>query len=156
MLYYVNNSEPVTIFAGGGSLSHSGTPEIVDAVLATITYENGATSTWIQGDLQRNEFASKFFLQMFQPGAAVSLHNRFHDGLLTRDREEPESWSVEDDLPGEDAEGTAQELEEFIASVSAGKQPEIGASVRDGVRATAVILAAFESVRSGQQQEIAF
>ncbi len=77
LLYFVNDSEPVTIFAGGGSLSHPGTPDVIDAVIATITFENGATASWIQGDPQRRDYASKFFLQIFQPGMAVSLQNRF-------------------------------------------------------------------------------
>ena len=156
MLYFVNDSEPVTIFAGGGSLSHPGTPDVIDAVIATITFENGATASWIQGDPQRSDYASKFFLQIFQPGMAVSLQNRFHDGVVTRGREDPEFWSVEKDLPGQDAEGTAQELDEFITCASEERQPEIGASVRDGVRATALILAAFESIRSGKLQDITF
>ncbi len=156
LLYYVHGSEPDVIFAGGGNLSHPGTPDVIDAVSATVAFENGSTSSWIQGDPQRNEFVSKFFLQVFQPGVAVSLHNRFHDGVLTRGRDESECWSVEKDLPGEDAEGTAQELDEFIACVRANRQPEIGASLRDGVRATALILAGFESVRSGQLQKILY
>ena len=156
LLYYVNDSEPVAIFAGGGNLSHPGTPDVIDAVISTIMFENGATASWIQGDPQRNEFASKFFLQMFETGLSVSLHNRFHDGTLTRKREDPEIWSVEKDLPGQDAEGTAQELDDFIVSVRAERPPEIGATVRDGVRATALILAGFESIRSGKLQEISF
>ena len=154
LLYYVNQSEPVTVFAGGGSMHHPGTPHVNDTAVATIVYENGAVSSWIQGDANQNAHVSKFFLQAFQQGAAVSLHNRFHDGTLTRGRETPETWSVERDMPGEDAEGTAQELVEFIACVKKGSQPRIGASVKDGVRATALILAAFKSIKTGRSVQI--
>ena len=156
LLNYLHDSEPEVIFAGGGNLSHPGTPDVIDALTATIAFRNGSTSSWIQGDPQRNEFVSKFFLEVFEPGTAVCLHNRFHDGVLTRGRGYSECWSVEKDLPGEDAEGTAQELDEFISCVTAGKQPEIGAGLSDGVRATALILAAFESVRTGEPQAIVY
>ena len=141
----------------GGNLCHPGTPDVIDAVAATITFENSSTSSWIQGDPQRNEFVSKFFLQVFQPGAAVSLHNRFHDGVLTRGRDYSESWSVEKDLPGEDAEGYKARTRRVHSVRQSGQATRNrGGDCVTASRATALILAAFESVKTGELQKVVY
>ena len=89
-------------------------------------------------------------------GETATLYNRFHEAVISREGAEPVHVQAERDYADEDVEGLAQQMIEFIDCVHRGRQPVIGANLRDGVRTTAVVLAAFDSIRSGQPQRISF
>ena len=155
IIYYMNQSEMVSIHAYGGTMTHSNT-DTIDIAVANIQFDNGSVCSWIQGDPAQCSFLSKFFMEVVGRGETATLHNRFHDCVISRKDEKPISVSAERDYADEDAEGLAQQMLDFIDCVDHNRQPVIGANLRDGVRSTAVVLSAFDSIRSGEPREIRF
>ncbi len=155
IIYYMNQSEMVGIHAYGGTMTHSNT-DTIDIAVATIQFDNGSVCSWIQGDPAECSYLSKFFMEVIGHGQTATLHNRFHDCVISRKGKEPVSVSAERDYASEDAEGLAQQMIEFIDCVDHNGQLVVGANLRDGVRTTAVVLSAFDSIRSGKPSQIKF
>ena len=67
-----------------------------------------------------------------------------------------EEHSTEDPPPGErpDYAGATGLIEEFIACARDNRPPAIGATARDGQRATRLVLGAFESMRTGAARSL--
>jgi predicted dehydrogenase len=153
LLCYFAGSDPVKVHAQGGTMTHENT-DIIDNIVATIEFENGAIASMIQGDAGQNPFASKFFFQLFgKDGKGVCLYNRCHDahywGVEEFDHVTAETYS---DETRADPEGDSYLLKHFCQSVLDGKQTEVGP--REGRIATTLILKIFDSVRSGETQSI--
>jgi predicted dehydrogenase len=145
ILRYFAGSEPRTVWAAGGAMTHPGHP-CIDQCVAAIQFENRAVASWVQGDAAQGQFTSKFFFELFGAGRSVQLCDRlkkatFFDGSKTwvEERAEEEGFQLED--------------EEFIGALLAGRAPALTA--QDGIQATRMVLAADRAIRTGAVQEIA-
>jgi predicted dehydrogenase len=144
ILRFLAGSEPRRIWAAGGTLTHPGHP-CIDQCVASIQFANGHVGSWIQGDACLGQFTSKFFFGLFGNGRSVQLYERlkkatFFDGEKT--------WTEERD----EEEGFQLENEAFIAALREDRQPEL--TVRDGIQATRMVLAADRAIRTGTVQEL--
>lgn len=145
IIRYLAGSEPVRLWAAGGTLTHPGHP-CIDQCVATLQFANGHVGSWIQGDAANPPFASKFFFELFgNGGRSVQLYDRlkkatFFDGQT--------SWTEERD----EEEGFYLENVEFIAALREGRAPELTA--HDGLQATRIVLAADRAIRTGEVQSL--
>ena len=151
LVYWLNESEPVLISAAGGALTH---PEIglVDNAAVSVQFENGSIASIIAGDSGDARYTSKFFFEVLDGQKTATLHDRCHN--VTFGGCEIDSLAVED-LPApasSDPEGTQGELQAWARCLLDDTEPPIGP--RDGTRATAMVLKAFESIRTGKTQEL--
>ena len=151
LVYWLNESEPVRISAAGGALTH---PEIglVDNAAVSVQFENGSIASIIAGDSGDARYTSKFFFEVLDGQRTATLHDRCHK--VTFGDCEIDSLSVEELPPPapSDPEGTRGELEAWARCLLDDTEPPIGP--RDGTRATAMVLKAFEAIRSGKTQEL--
>jgi predicted dehydrogenase len=144
LLYYLNGSEPVRVYAEGGNLTHPAL-DIVDNIVATLQFANGSIATFAQGDSGATPFVSKFSFQILDGNRSAHLRNRLKtvtlfDGVDVSVHEDPDEY------------GFMEENRDFIKSLQLGQPPPI--TYRDGMRATLVLLRALESLRTGQPQNI--
>jgi predicted dehydrogenase len=144
LIYYLNNSEPENIFAFGGNLNH---PQIniIDNITATIKFKNGSVASVTQGDSGFAPLVSKFSFQIFDGVRSVHLYNRlksakFYNGEKVLDYEDDKEY------------GFMEENKYFISCLENKILPEV--SWKDGLRATLMILKAFESIKTGLPQKI--
>ena len=151
LVYWLNESEPVLISAAGGALTH---PEIglVDNAAVSVQFENGSIASIIAGDSGDARYTSKFFFEVLDGQRTATLHDRCH--RVTFGGCEIDSLSVEELPPpaSSDPEGTQGELEAWARCLLDDTEPPVGP--RDGTRATAMVLKAFEAIRSGKTQEL--
>ena len=151
LVYWLNESEPVRISAAGGALTH---PEIglIDNAAVSVQFENGSIASIIAGDSGDARYTSKFFFEVLDGQRTATLHDRCHK--VTFGGCEIDSLSVEELPPPapSDPEGTRGELEAWARCLLDDTEPPIGP--RDGTRATAMVLKAFEAIRSGKTQEL--
>ena len=151
LVYWLNESEPVLISAAGGALTH---PEIglVDNAAVSVQFENGSIASIIAGDSGDARYTSKFFFEVLDGQRTATLHDRCHK--VTFGGCEVESLAVEELPPpaSSDPEGTQGELQAWATCLLDDTDPPIGP--RDGTRATAMVLKAFEAIRSGKTQEL--
>ncbi len=151
LVYWLNESEPVQISAAGGALTH---PEIglVDNAAVSVQFENGSIASIIAGDSGDARYTSKFFFEVLDGQRTATLHDRCHK--VTFGGCEVDALSVEELPPPapSDPEGTRGELEAWARCLLDDTEPPVGP--RDGTRATAMVLKAFEAIRSGKTQEL--
>ena len=153
LLCYFAGADPVKVHAEGGTMTHKNT-DIIDNIVATIEFENGAVASMIQGDAGHNTFASKFFFELFgKDGKGVCLYNRCHNaqywGIKELEHITAETYSEETKI---DPEGDFLLLKHFCEAVLEGKQTIVGP--RAGRIATTLIIKIFDSIRSGETQNI--
>lgn len=144
IIRYLSASEPKRIWAAGGMLTHPNHP-CIDHCMASIQFANGSVGSWINGDAAIGQFTSKFFFQVFGDGKSVQIFDRmkkatFFDGEKTWTEERP------------DEEGFLLENREFIAALQENRPPALTA--HDGIQATRIVLAADQSIRTGQVREL--
>jgi len=144
LLYHLIGSEPVRIYAEGGNYHHRDTA-IFDTLVATIQFENGAVGSLVQADSGHTPFLSKFSFQLFDGVRSAHLHNRLKsltlwDGVRMEQCEAPQET------------GMIGETRAFIRAIRENTPPPT--TVRDGVRATLVLLAAMEASRTQTPQII--
>jgi predicted dehydrogenase len=142
LVCHLNGSMPIRIFAEGGNFTHPGL-DIVDNIVATIGFENGAVANVTIGDSGQTPFVSKLSFQITDGQRSAHLRNRLKtvtlfDGENTTDVSDPEEY------------GFLEENLDFIRSLINKKPPPITHS--DGLRATLLVLKAFESLRTVQPQ----
>jgi predicted dehydrogenase len=151
LVYWLNESEPVRICAAGGALMH---PEIgiVDNAAVSVQFANGSIASIIAGDSGDARFTSKFFFEVLDGKRTATLHDRCHKATFWG--WERESLSAEELSPqaAADPEGVRAEMETFVRCLQQNIDPPAGP--RDGTRATAMVLKAFESIRTGKTQEL--
>lgn len=156
LVRYLHGRQPIRVVAGGGALTHPGSP-IIDTVAATIVFDDNSIASVIVADAGHAAFTSKFFFELFALSRSAALHDRCHaltlveDGTVYRFSEE--------DLPPEERtspEGLLQQWREFARCVRTGSPSAIGAGPADGRWATALALAACEAVRTGRPQQPRF
>jgi predicted dehydrogenase len=169
LLAYAAGAAPRVVYAEGGTITHDpATTAVVDTVLATIRFANGVVGTAVIGDFGPSPWTQLGFYGLFDgTGRSATLHH-FSEGLClgTAGSQtipfEPARVPAQEitlaDLPAEeraDPYGYAALIAEFVACAREHRPPPIAASVRDGRRATAAVLACFESVRTGQPITVA-
>lgn len=144
LLYYLNQSEPVRVYAEGGNFTH---PEfkIVDNIVATLQFANGSIASLVQGDSGATPFVSKFSFQLLDGTRTAHLRNRLKtvtlfDGADVSVYEDPDEY------------GFMEENRDFLKSVQLGQSPPT--TYLDGIRATLVLLKAIESFHSGKPENI--
>jgi predicted dehydrogenase len=144
LVYYLNQSEPVRIYAEGANFTHGGLP-IVDNIVATITFANGHIASVAQGDSGETPFVSKFSFQVMDGTKTAHLHNRLKTATL---------FDGENIITHEDSEeyGFLEENRDFIRAIQQDETPPI--THRDGLRATLLLLKAIESLETRTPQPI--
>ena len=146
LVCFLNASEPVRIYAEGGNFTHPAL-DIIDNVVATIRFANGSVASIAQGDSGHTPFVSKFSFQLSDGRKTVHLRNRLktitlYDGDATTEFDDQEEY------------GFLEENKDFVRALLDHTPPPI--THRDGLRATLLILKAFESLRSGQAQSLSW
>jgi predicted dehydrogenase len=144
LLYYLNRSEPVSIFAEGGSFTHPGSA-VFDTMAATIRFANGRVASVALGDCGEVPYVSKFSIQLVDGLRSVHLHNRLRSGVFFDGAEQQT-------LVDEAEEGMLRENIALAASLVNRTPPPTG--YVDGLRATTMIIRAFDAIRTGQPQTI--
>lgn len=142
LMCYLLRSEPVRVYGQGGNYHH---PQIAttDLLAATITFANGATGSLVVGDVGRTPLVSKLSFQIMDGSRTAHLYDRLKKAHL---------WDGTQDLYHSDSEevGVLEENKEFLEALSGSSRPS--ASLRDGIRATVLLLRALESLQTGQSQ----
>ncbi|HMK38049.1 MAG TPA: Gfo/Idh/MocA family oxidoreductase [Bacteroidota bacterium] len=144
LVCHLNGSRPVRIHAEGGNFSHPAI-DIVDNIVATIRFENGSVASVALGDSGQTPFVSKFSYQITDGRKTAHLRDRLKtvtlfDGEKTTESVDPEEY------------GFIEENNDFIRSLRSGTPPPI--THLDGLRATLMVLTAFESLRTGLPQSL--
>jgi predicted dehydrogenase len=144
LVCHLNGSRPVRIYAEGGNFSHPSL-DIVDNIVATIRFENGSVASVALGDSGQTPFVSKFSYQLTDGKKTAHLRDRLKtvtlfDGENTTEAVDHEEY------------GFIEENNDFIRSLRSGTPPPI--THVDGLRATLLVLTAFESLRTGLPQTL--
>jgi predicted dehydrogenase len=137
MIYWLNQSEPVRVFAEGSD----------DAASATVRFANGATASLLLADAGENAYAGKWLHQIFDGRRSAVLYDHFRQVRFSGC--EVEHFAATDALR---ADGTYGVLEDFVSGIRSGRGPSI--SARDGLRATLLAVKIQDSLCSGQPQEV--
>lgn len=141
---HLHPTAPVRVYAAGGNLHHPQNA-IVDVASITITFEDGAVATVAVGDVGVPPHASKFALQQSDGSRSLSLYHRLN-ALMTRvDKQVTEH-------PPYPEEGAAVIDTAFVEALVGGAPSPC--NVRSARRTTAVVLAAIDSIRSGQAVDL--
>jgi predicted dehydrogenase len=161
LVSYLAGAEPVRIFAMGGIFSHDPavTPTI-DTCVATIHYANGTIGSVTIGDFGPLPWdGDKSFYQVFDArDRSATMYGTkvlFASGGFS-DRREVEELDTTMPSDGEkpDYDGTVDLVAEFIACARENRPPAVGATARDGRRATTLVLRAFDAMQTGLSQDL--
>jgi predicted dehydrogenase len=139
LVCHLMGSEPVSVRASGGNMSHPGLG-IVDTLAGTLHFPGGRLASIVQADSGTAPLVSKFSFQLFDGTRTAHLHRRLRSVVLS-DGEQ----SV--DFHDEEEQGLRAENEEFIDAIRSQREPSCG--VREGRRAMLILLRAFQSMREG-------
>ena len=160
LVCYLAGGEPRDVHARGGVFSHdpARTPT-VDTCLATIGFDNGALASVTIGDFGPLPWLpDKCFYQVFdaRDHSATMYGDRLLFASVDGSARKVEELTEADHVDGErpDYHGTLRLVEELVDCARENRPPRIGATVREGERATLLALAAFESMRSGQSERV--
>jgi predicted dehydrogenase len=137
MIYWLNESEPVRIYADGES----------DAAAVTVRFANNAVAGLLLADAGENPYVGKWLHQIFDGQRSAVLYDHFRQARFSC--AQLDHFAAPDDLR---ADGTYGVLEDFVFSIRAGRSPVI--TVRDGLRATLLATKILDSMRSGKPQEV--
>lgn len=157
LLYYFNQSEPLSIHAEGGTFTHQET-QVIDSVVATIRFENGSVGSALIGDFGPSPWTGKSFYELFDGKGKTATLYHYYDGVKFAGVE-PSDYTKED-LPEETRNDPARclgylpEVEEFVDCIVNDTRPKIAAQAKDGVRATTLAIKAFESIRRGEIRQL--
>lgn len=143
LLSYLAAAKPMRIYAEGGNLHHPSL-DIIDTMAATISYDSGAVATLFVGDVGEAPHDGKFSFQAMDGEKSVHLYERL-TSLSYFDGEREHLYRGDED-------GFLNEDREFLAALAAGRQPET--NEQDGARATYILLAGIESIRTHQPQSL--
>jgi predicted dehydrogenase len=143
LLSYLAASKPIRIYAEGGNLHHEGI-DVIDTMSAAITYESGAIASLLVGDVGETPYNGKFSVQAMDGQRSIHLHHRLTQ-LTYFDGGSEQAFSGEED-------GFLNENREFLSALEAQRQPETNEI--DGARATRILLAGIQSIRTHQPQSL--
>jgi myo-inositol 2-dehydrogenase / D-chiro-inositol 1-dehydrogenase len=139
VVLHLHPSPAVRVYAEGGNRHHPSC-DIVDTAAITIAFADGAAANVAVGDVGQPPHASKFALQQSDGRNSFSLYNRLN-ALVTRTSDKQVTAH-----PVQPEEGAAVIDSAFLAALAAGAPSPC--PVTAGRRATAVLLAAIESIRT--------
>lgn len=144
LLTYLAGSEPVRIYAEGGNFHHPRNP-IVDTLTATIHFANGSVGSLVQADSGHTPLLSKLSFQLLDGTRTAHIHDRlksvtFWDG------------KVESKYADATENGLFEENRAFLRALISGTPTPT--SVRDGIRATVVLLRALDSLAHHRPETI--
>ncbi len=143
LLCHFAGSRPIRIYAEGGNLHHPAL-NLIDTMAATISFESGSVASLLIGDVGETPHDGKFTFHAMNGRQSVHLYDRI-TCLSYFDGETEHVFSGEED-------GFLNENREFIAALAEGRQPETDEV--DGARATLILLAGIESIRTHEQQSL--
>ncbi len=141
---HLHATPPVRVYAAGGNRHHP-TRAIVDTAAISLTFADGAVASIAIGDVGVLPYTSKFALQAADGARSFSLFNRLNSLMTRVDKQVTEH-------PAWPEDGAAVIDREFIAAVAEGKPTPC--SVHSARRTTAVVLAAIDSIRTGQAVDL--
>ena len=144
MLYWLNESEPVRVYAE----SIPRVPEQgcnVTAATATIRFANGAIASLLLAEAGENSYVGKWLHQVFDGTRSAVLYDHFRQASFSGAA--IAHFAAEDEVR---ADGTFGVMEDFVLSIRTGKPPAIGA--RDGLRATLMGRKMLDSIRTGRRR----
>lgn len=143
LLHHLHRSEPETIYAEGGTFTHEG--DAIDNAVVTIRFANGSIASAALGDSGTAPVVSKFSFQMFDGVRSAHIYDRLKrctmsDGETTN--------TVHDDVES----GMLEENRAFVRALRGDAPPPT--THIDGLRATAMILAAYDAARYREPQHV--
>jgi myo-inositol 2-dehydrogenase/D-chiro-inositol 1-dehydrogenase len=141
---HLHPSPPVRVYAAGGNLHHPQNA-IVDTAAITLTFADGAVANIAVGDVGVPPHSSKFALQQSDGSRSFSLYNRLNSLMTRVDKQVTEH-------PAHAEEGAAVIDTAFVEALVRGEPAPC--DVRSARRTTAVMLAALESIRTGQATDL--
>jgi predicted dehydrogenase len=144
LLSHLVNAKPVRVYAEAKNFHHASMP-IVDGLVATIAFSNGAIASVTQGDLGHPPHVSKLSFQMFDGIRSVHLHDRLKAGTFF----DGERTHVERDI---DEFGYLEENRAFVDALRNGTR--MPCEHIDGWRATMLIERAIDAARTGRVQDV--
>jgi predicted dehydrogenase len=144
LVRFLNPQPPVRIYAEGRNFHH---PKhgIVDGLVATVAFADGSVASIAQGDLGHPAHVSKLSFQMMDGIRTVHLHDRLKAGTFF---DGDTSYSVTDT----DELGYLEENRAFAKALHAAEP--MPCDHIDGLRATEMVLRAFEAIRTGMPQSL--
>jgi predicted dehydrogenase len=141
---HLHPTAAVRVYAAGGNLHHP-TRDIVDTASITLTFADGAVATVAVGDCGVPPHSSKFALQQSDGKRSCSLYNRLNSIMTREDGQVTEH-------PAWPEEGAAVIDTAFISALAEGKSSPV--TVQSARRTTTVVLAAIESIKTGQAVDL--
>jgi predicted dehydrogenase len=145
LVLHLHPAPAVRVYAEGGNRRHPGRA-IVDTAALTVAFADGAVANIAIGDAGVPPHASKFALQQSDGQRSFSLHQRLNALVTRTDRKVTEH-------PAEAEAGAAVIDAAFLQAIAQGRPGPC--DLRAGRRATAVLLAAIESVRTHRAVDLA-
>ena len=137
MIYWLNASEPVRVFADGTE----------DAASAVVRFANGATASLLLADQAENPYVGKWLHEVFDGRRSAVLYDHFRQARFCG--VEPAHFAAPDPIR---ADGTYGVMEGFLRAIRTGSQPSAGGT--DGIRATLLARRLIDSLRSGRAEEV--
>jgi len=139
MVYFLNRSEPVRVYAESAEGS--------DAVSATLRFANGAVASLAFADAGENPHSGKWLHQIFDGKRSAVLHDHFRTVRFSG--VELDCFTTPNDLR---ADGTWGVLEDFARAIRTSQPPAI--TPRDGLRATLLAIRILESLETCSPREV--
>ena len=138
LVLHLHPTPPVRVYAEGGNRQHP-SRDIVDSAALTLAFADGAVATVAIGDVGQPPHASKFAVQQSDGQRSYSLHQRLNALVTRADKQVVEH-------PPHPERGAAVVDAAFLQAITDGGPSPC--PLRAGRRATAVLLAAIESLRT--------
>ena len=145
LVLHLNPSPPVRVYAEGGNRQHP-SRAIVDTAALTLAFADGAVANIAIGDVGQPPLASKFAVQQSDGQRSFSLHQRLNALVTRADKQVTEH-------PAHPEAGAAVVDAAFLKAIAEGGPSPC--PFRAGRRATAVLLAAIESMRTHRAVDLA-
>lgn len=159
LVTWFNGSEPVSLHALGGTMTHDpAKTKVMDTVACTIQFENGGIGNVLVGDFGMGAVADKSFYQLFGQDVTATLYAYYSRLRVWRNgggpNEEFTDRAIGIDKVREDPMGYLGQMREFVESVRTNTPPRHSADLHAAVRATRMVIKAFDSIRTGHPQEL--
>jgi len=145
LVLHMHPSPAVRVYAEGGNRQHP-SRAIVDTASLTLAFADGAVANVAIGDVGQPPHASKFALQQSDGQRSFSLYQRLNALVVRADGKVVEH-------PVYSEAGAAAIDAAFLQAIEQGSPSPC--SIRAGHRATAVLLAAIESLRTHRAIDLA-
>ncbi len=146
LIYHLNGSEPVSVYAESIPAEPTAPTEI-QAAVATVRFASGAIASLVLSEAGENPYMSKWFTEVFDGTRTAVFHHHYQQVEISG----TEPGHVES-TGDPHAIGTRDFMADFLHAVRTGEPPAIGA--RDGLRATLLANRIVDSLRSGAPESI--